>query len=596
MKLRDHQTFLSLDYEPNTVEVATGELDSFTSVESWQRETKKLGQVATPAPVAALMAKWVMSAKPRTVLDPAAGLGGLLAACRQLDGRVQLVGVERDVETLQRAKATAPSGAKLILADYLKSDAGRFDGIIANPPYVKAQRLDYSENDWRYFEERLGTRLDRLTNLYALFLLKIWEDLAPGGRSAVILPAEFLNANFGEEIKERLVLAIRPAALGVFAPSLNLFADALTTSAIVFLDQARSPEAPSWAKRMESVEEAEAFVCQLCAGAVGRASQGCLDLTVLNPRDKWLNLLFNGKAPSNIALFPKRVGDYFDCRRGIATGANDFFCLSRAELREHHLTEAHIDSCITKAVDADGLVFTRAKFEARVASDRRCFLLHPSCNGQDLMRYLKLGEARGIPQRYLPSHRPVWYLPENRAVADIWVAVFSRESVKFILNTSGAKNLTCFHGLYAKAGGEFLPALMTLFLNSSDGRRAFSQVNRFYGGGLNKLEPKDVEDMPCPVMPKLSRNEAGELTRTLAELEKLPLDERTARIDKLAARHFADFRTPSSWRATRRIVRCGSRRFSIRTSTNSPSSPIRRTARRKAPRFLSGKPASSSWL
>ena len=52
------------------------------------------------------------------------------------------------------------------------------------------------------------------------------------------------------------------------------------------------------------------------------------------------------------ALLPKRVGDYFDCRRGIATGANDFFCLSRAEMREHHLTEAHVEPCITKAVDA----------------------------------------------------------------------------------------------------------------------------------------------------------------------------------------------------------------------------------------------------
>ena len=145
---------------------------------------------------------------------------------------------------MQRAKATAPRGAKLILADYLKSNAGLFDGIIANPPYVKAHRLDYSEKDWRYFEERLGTPLDRLTNLYALFLLKIWEDLAPSGRAAVILPAEFLNANFGEEIKERLVRAIRPVALVVFAPSLNLFKDALTTSAIVFLDKARSPEAP----------------------------------------------------------------------------------------------------------------------------------------------------------------------------------------------------------------------------------------------------------------------------------------------------------------------------------------------------------------
>ena len=154
------------------------------------------------------------------------------------------------------------------------------------------------------------------------------------------------------------------------------------------------------------------------------------------------------------------------------------------------------------------------------------------------MRYLELGGERGIPQRHLPSHRPVWYLPENRAIADIWVAVFSRAAVKFILNTSGAKNLTCFHGLYAKAGCETLPPLMTLFLNSSGGRRAFSQVNRFYGDGLNKLEPKDVEDMPCPVVPKLTPAEANELTRKLAELEKLPLVERTAGIDEVAARHF----------------------------------------------------------
>ena len=92
MKLRDNQTFMSLYYEPNAVEVATGEVDSFASVESWQRETKQLGQVATPEPIARLMAKWVMSAKPGTVLDPAAGLGGLLAACRQFNQRVGLVG------------------------------------------------------------------------------------------------------------------------------------------------------------------------------------------------------------------------------------------------------------------------------------------------------------------------------------------------------------------------------------------------------------------------------------------------------------------------------------------------------------------------
>lgn len=403
---------------------------------------------------------------------------------------------------------------------------------------MKAHRLDYTEKDWCYFEERLGTPLDRLTNLYALFLLKIWEDLAPHGRAAVILPAEFLNANFGEEIKERLVRAIRPAALVVFAPSVNLFADALTTSAIVFLEKGRPTSAFAWLKRVDSLQEAEEVVEKLCANSMKRDGNDGSTLTTLNPREKWLNLLLNKTARPDTALFPKCVSDYFNCRRGIATGANDFFCLSRVEMREHHLTEAHVEPCITKATDADGLVFTHEKFDALIARDRRCFLLNPSRNGQSLTRYLELGEQRGIPKRHLPSHRPVWYLPENRAVADIWAAVFSRELVKFILNASGAKNLTCFHGLYAKSGNELLAPLMALFLNSSLGRQSFSQVNRFYGDGLNKLEPKDVEDMPCPVMPKLSRTEANELTSKLSELESLTLNERTARIDELATRYF----------------------------------------------------------
>lgn len=535
MQLRDNQAFLSLYYEQNAVTTATGEVDPSASPEAWQRETKRLGQVATPTPIAALMARWVMSAKPHAVLDPAAGLGGLLVACSNLDRQATLVGVERDSKTLESARSSAPHGTKLILGDYLKSEVGLFEGVIANPPYVKAHRLDYSDRDWRYFEERFGTRLDRLTNLYALFLLKIWEDLAPGGRAAVIVPAEFLNANFGEEIKERLARVMRPAALLVFAPSISLFADALTTSAIILLDKSRPQSGMAWAKRIESMEEAEAFVSGLCAGTVEPSNTGCLDITLLAPRDKWLNLLFNQANLGGNPFLPKRVGDYFDCRRGIATGANDFFCLSRADLEHHELTVGHVEPCVTKAVDAEGLVFTPEKLDALAGRGRRCFLLNPSQNGQNLKRYLKIGEERGIPERHLPRHRPVWYLPENRAAANIWVAVFSRESVKYILNASRTKNLTCFHGLYAKPGREHLPPLMTLFLNSSDGRRAFEQVNRFYGNGLKKLEPKDVEAMPCPVMPELDATQSKELTCRLMDLENVPFTERTAGLDQLAA-------------------------------------------------------------
>ena len=534
MKVKNSQSFLSLYYEPGAVEVATGELRGDADVEAWKRNTKSLGQVETPRPVAELMARWVMSTKPASVLDPAAGLGTLLDACRRECGTAQLVGVERDAETLRRAKAQAPRGTKLILADYLLADAGLFEGIIANPPYVKAQRLDYAESDWRYFEERFGTSLDRLTNLYALFLLKIWEDLAPRGRAAVLLPAEFLNANFGEEIKERLVRALRPAGIAIFSPSLNLFADALTTSAIIFLHKGAAAR-PLFATKVDTLQDAVAFVDELLAHPAVERRVSYTDLAHFKPRDKWLNVLLNGTTPFDTARFPRRIGDYFDCRRGIATGANEFFCLSASGLREHALNREHVEPCVTKAVDANGLVFTSEKLSALAAADRRCYLLNPRRNGRDLDRYLEAGDRLGIPQRHLPSHRPVWYLPENRAVADIWVAVFSRENVKFILNTSGAKNLTCFHGLYAKPGCEHLASLLVLFLNSTGGREAFAQVNRFYGDGLNKLEPKDVEAMPCPELPKQSKSSRKALEAELIRLERLPQSGQRDEIERLTA-------------------------------------------------------------
>lgn len=537
MRVKNSQSFLSFYHEAGAVEVATGEACGNGSSDAWKRDTKSLGQVETPGIVAQLMARWVMAANPATVLDPAAGLGTLLAACRSESENAQLVGVERDPETFRCAKLRAPQGTKLILADYLIADSGLFDGIIANPPYVKAQRLDYPESDWRYFEERFGTPLDRLTNLYALFLLKIWEDLAPHGRAAVLIPAEFLNANFGEEIKERLLRVIRPAGIIIFSPALNVFADALTTSAIVLLQKGITETYPLRAMRADTLQEASTFVDDLLAHPAVECRVAYTDFARFKPRDKWLNVLLNGAASSGSAQFTQRIGDYFSCRRGIATGSNEFFCLSESGLRAHGLGLEHVEPCVTKAVDASGLVFSSAKFETLIAADRRCYLLNPRHNGSALDNYLKQGEELGIPQRHLPSHRPIWYRPENRASADIWVAVFSRENVKFILNTSGAKNLTCFHGLYAKTGNENLAPLIVLFLNSSGGRDAFAQVNRFYGDGLNKLEPKDVEAMPCPAMPDLSRVEAAKLVQQLEQLESLSGRDRTERVDILLARY-----------------------------------------------------------
>ncbi|HWH70703.1 MAG TPA: N-6 DNA methylase, partial [Candidatus Sulfotelmatobacter sp.] len=128
MKVRDNPPFPPPDSQLQVGEAAVGGADPHQAAGAWPRQTKSLGQVATPQAVAELMARWVTSARPRTLLDPAAGLGSLLHECYRLHRPARLVGVERDPETLRTARQTVPPGTRLIGADYLLCETGLFEG------------------------------------------------------------------------------------------------------------------------------------------------------------------------------------------------------------------------------------------------------------------------------------------------------------------------------------------------------------------------------------------------------------------------------------------------------------------------------------
>ncbi len=495
MRLNDGQSFLDLYYELGAVEIATG-VNHEALTHGRGLDVRNSGQVSTPDDVADAMAVWVMGGKPAKVLDPSAGLGHLLHACHRKNPDCKKVGIESEQDVFQAALSVAPKGTKLILSDYLYANTGLFEGIIANPPYVKSQRMGLSETEWRYFDELFGTKLGRQTNLYALFILKIWEDLAPGGRAAIIVPAEFLNANFGVIIKEAL-LKMKPRGLAVFAPDVNLFGNTLTTSAVLFLEKKTALSPGFRGICVSSVVELSDFVRSLEDRSDITSTE--IDLNILPPSGKWLNLLFNqtegrNKAPPQIS----KIGDFFRCSRGIATGANDFFCLRLSEIKDAGLSPDDFDPCVTKAADISGWRFDKGDFRDMEKSNKRCHLLNPKEINPAMKDYLEHGIAIDVDQRHLPSKRPVWYLPERVNPPQILVPVFTRKQPRFILNSASVKNLTCFHGMYAKPGYENLLPLAWVYLNSSEGLRAFQDVNRFYGNGLNKLEPKDVEQMACP--------------------------------------------------------------------------------------------------
>lgn len=512
MRVNEGQSFLNLYYESGAVEIASGNVQHVL-FDGRGSDVKNSGQVSTPDKIADAMAAWVMSPNPQEVLDPAAGFGHLLHACRRVNPSFKAVGIETDQDVFKTALATAPKGTKLILSDYLRNCPGWFRGIIANPPYVKSQRMALSEAEWQYFDELFGTKLGRQTNLYALFLLKIWEDLAPNGRAAIIVPAEFLNANFGRVIKERLQ-AMKPRGLAVFAADVNLFENTLTTSVVLFLEKSPVPAPPFRGKCVRCAADLVAFVASMEERLPVQPDEH--DLASFDPEDKWLNRLFtSNEAQDNSHPAVARIGDFFKCSRGIATGANEYFCLRASEISEHGLSLKDFDRCVTRAADLSGWFVDTKDFLSLVKAEKRCYLMNPSTIHPAMESYLARGKASGVHERHLPSKRPVWYLPERRKHPSILVPVFSRRQPRFILNLAGVSSLTCFHGLYAKPGSEHLIPLVWVYLNSSQGMAAFSGVNRFYGNGLNKLEPKDVEQMACPNLNLVKTKDLQNLTKTV---------------------------------------------------------------------------------
>ena len=65
---------------------------------------------------------------------------------------------------------------------------------------------------------------------------------------------------------------------------------------------------------------------------------------------------------------------------------------------------------------------------------------------------------------------------------------------------------------------------------------AFGDVNRFYGNGLNKLEPKDVEQMACPDLRLLKIEDLKNLTKKI-EAAMASLEISTAWFDKVLAHY-----------------------------------------------------------
>jgi adenine-specific DNA-methyltransferase len=86
-----------------------------------------------------------------------------------------------------------------------------------------------------------------------------------------------------------------------------------------------------------------------------------------------------------------------------------------------------------------------------------------------------------------------------------------------VLNQAGVCNLTAFHGIYPRIESQGFAAALVACLNSRTVQALARQLLRVYGGGLLKVEPRDLLDLPVPDLARVGRRTIGRLERLLAE-------------------------------------------------------------------------------
>jgi adenine-specific DNA-methyltransferase len=473
-----------------------------------QSERNCLGQFATPITLAVDILKYASTIFPEDevvrFLDPAIGTGAFYSALQMVFTKqriIEALGFEIDPHYEGPASQLwENSPLQIKLADFTRQEPSpRFNLIICNPPYVRHHHLQ--NNDKVRLQARTyhasGMKLSGLGGLYCHFLGLSHAWMADNGIAGWLIPSEFMDVNYGKIVKSYLLSKVTLLHIHRFNPNDVQFADALVSSAVVWFR--KSPPPKNHTVRFT-------FGGTLLRPTLSRD----VPTSDLAHEHKWTRFP-TANVRDECAV--QTLSDFFQIKRGLATGDNRFFILDAESILSRGLPLELFRPILPSPRYLPGNEVL-ADENGVPLIERPLFLLDTRLS-ENLIResfpalfaYLQDGKAKGIQKRYLCQHRIPWYAQENRPPAPIVCTYFGRSDTKsgrpfrFILNNSAATVANVYLAMYPtsileramKADPTLLHRVWTV-LNQMSPDRFYSE-GRVYGGGLHKLEPSELANL-----------------------------------------------------------------------------------------------------
>jgi len=488
--------------------------------------TKLRGGYYTDPDIANFLLKWVLNIHPKSILEPSCGDGVFLRGLSKINtnGLKSIQAFEIEPVEAEKAKQSAGNFKKVDVQitprDFLGWSLTRllnppqFDAVVGNPPFIRYQYLDgdlqnISEQIFKVFH----LPFTKHTNAWVPFVISSLALLRPGGRLAMVVPSELLHVLHAESL--RLYLTKVCSRVLIFDPQELWFEGTLQGAILLLAEKKNSHEEhfqgvsiiPTRSKDFLSEDPEEYF--EKAKYTNGETVKGKWMLALLTSAEREVL----SKAGENSGVH--RFDDIADVAVGIVTGANDFFLVPDAIVKQYSLKKWAYPM-FGRSEHVPGIVFdddaiTRNK-ELGVPTNFIWFSDEKiSSLPDDVKTYIKLGEKEELHKRYKCRIREPWYSVPSVYSTTIGLPKRSHSFPRLVFNKAQAYTTDTTYRVRHKKFDE--PTIVYSFINSLTALTAEVE-GRHYGGGVLELVPSEIRKLLVPIK-KSSEKEVYKLNAVI---------------------------------------------------------------------------------
>lgn len=463
-----------------------------------REELRNKGQFWTPHWVAKAMIEYVVK-DAKMIFDPATGEGAFFKALQEIHPTIGFYGIDIDDNVLASPNYRA-SHVHVENRDFLKDPpTQKFTAIVGNPPYIRHHRID--EETKAYLKHLtttiIGTTIDGRAGYHIYFLLQALQSLDTGGRLAFIMPADTCEGVFATKLWQWITKKYCLECVVAFAPEAAPFPNVDTNALIFFIKNQKPLQEITWAKVISEGDSLRHFV-------QSNFEESFTDEINISRRSLQ-EAIETGLSRANrdaIASSTYTLGDFATTMRGIATGANEFFFLTKEQITKLDIPPRFFKRTVGRTRDISHDTLTMPDMDTLDNIGRPTFLLSVEESFEDLppplQRYIQQGVEAGLPQRALIGLRKPWYRTEKRAIPELLFAYLGRRNIRFIRNTAQVLPLHCLHCVYTYSKDPQQIENLWKVFNHPDTLALLGYVSKSYGAGALKVEPQNLKKLPIP--------------------------------------------------------------------------------------------------